>query len=455
MIDPLADWPASGSIASESAGVDVGEERTGSADSRPADHRRPTPTRVDIERPDRSSNIAIPARVSYSEDQDPGFESPERVPTPWPSGRSEPDGPEDDWLSFVPSGLQSGGSPSAQPVPTPDPVPDLGADPGTTTGPDVAPIVPLRQLFAGTPRLDGPATASTTGEFALDTGHGASSSSCGCPSTASGGVDLTIYEYDGAPYTEGNENANGGIVVKRADGNDAPRQKIEINGSTDPNALECRATLSWDSGNIELYTQEEGGGKISSGVQYLISDLPKTFWVQGVTESGSMGDITLTLRHEDAGVPPDTAKFTVVYADQPTIKSSGTASPDNEVAGLWSSMTMSGTAELGPLVKYVHPVLPNNMGVARVFETKSVVHPADFGHPSASVQISREVNVKGYEGFSPGNGLIGGKNGDDTGPPEWRDDNPYNPALKARSTTSILRGSFPKTPGKARTGSCG
>ncbi len=272
-----------------------------------------------------------------------------------------------------------------------------------------------------------PTTIPTAGGFVSlmsgdgDPSGGGDPGGCGCvPADCngiSGGLDIVVYKYDNTTaYSETKEDEIGGIVLKKVDYPPeeqilpgARRQKITIGasitdtgvgGGVDP---DCAVTLTRSNNNVKIY--ESDSGNTESSYEYTLSDLdpPKILWVEGVSESENMRDITLTLSAPETDLTPDTVKFTVAWGGKPTIRGFGQnehVSDDNTAKNTYIQINDANDDKLGKGVQYTIDQVKN---IGWGLETKSVLAPNDFAHPDAifkigrAVERGRHVQVPGFQ----------------------------------------------------------
>ncbi len=131
-------------------------------------------------------------------------------------------------------------------------------------------------------------------------------------------VNFTVLQVDleAEGLSEAEEEDPGALVVRRHDGNEAPRKKITIK-SAKPAAWSGEVHLkALDPDDcLKAFDAEEGGDEVdlkNNGTTYQTGDLPKDLWVQGDVASENVRDAVLRLFTTTAGGTYDDVKFTVV-----------------------------------------------------------------------------------------------------------------------------------------------
>jgi len=233
-------------------------------------------------------------------------------------------------------------------------------------------------------------------------------------------VDLDI---DGV--ADDKEETIGGLVVKRADGNNAPRKKITLDSTL------TIGNVTLDKNNttkVKVFTAATGGTEITfneTDNKFPVGDLPKDLYVEGATESATMRDVTLTLTHNLGS--SDTVKFTVLWVDLPTVKvgASDTVSDDNDKRDAYKGWTVANTYNLGPQEYDEDFVARMGWGT----EAGAGAHPPGFDFPANNIKLERDAEF--HDWIGNGNSTILQESfsasippGDDTGPAGARDNNP-------------------------------
>ena len=93
-------------------------------------------------------------------------------------------------------------------------------------------------------------------------------------------------------------NVRSAVVVKRADGNNAPRKGIVLQKYEDGKS----AKITVGGGKVSVWDAQDGGNKLNfNGTDNVFANtaLPKTLYVQGDAESGIMGDVTVRMEAVD------------------------------------------------------------------------------------------------------------------------------------------------------------
>jgi hypothetical protein len=221
----------------------------------------------------------------------------------------------------------------------------------------------------------------------------------------------------------------GGLVVRNADGNNAPRQQITINQAT-PASFNGNLILTVNSSAVSVFDSPSGGTQITfNGTDNVFANSTlaagKSFWVEGELQSGAMRDIVFTLT-TDSLQTMDTANFTVLWLDQPIVATGGRVSSGNNKAAAYKSWTVANTIALGGPQQY------NSEFGARVgwgTEARAVVHPTQFSYANSDLKLDKDLEYEDWE--NGGSFSIGGETfsptipgGNDTDAPDTRDDIP-------------------------------
>ncbi len=112
-------------------------------------------------------------------------------------------------------------------------------------------------------------------------------------------------------------NPNDDILVRRYDGNEAPRWKVNIKSVCCRQGRQQRLTAT---DNISVYESEDATTPIDLTTR-VWDNGDATVWVQGDLPSVGMGDAVLGLQDTDDPTLVDTATFTVLWIDRIDIKS--------------------------------------------------------------------------------------------------------------------------------------
>ena len=227
-----------------------------------------------------------------------------------------------------------------------------------------------------------------------------------------------------AGVAEASKVTVGGLLVRRFDGNNAPRKKITLS-LTNAGAT-TKLLLQFAGAQIKVYDARNGGNEVKiDGATNLFGagTLPKDLWVEGVNPSSAMRDVELSAIVEGHPGQKDTAKLTVLWVEQPTVALAGSMSAHNAKRTAYKNWTKAGTFSLG-LQEY------NNHFGARMgcgSEASAKVHPSGFQFPGNNLKLERDYYFRDYDGsvvVSQGNHSATLPPGNDTGPPAARDDNP-------------------------------
>jgi hypothetical protein len=217
----------------------------------------------------------------------------------------------------------------------------------------------------------------------------------------------------------------GGLVVLNSDSNSAPRQQITVAQAT-PASYTGNVTLTRNNTKVKLFTAATGGTEItfnSTDNKFANSTLPKSFYVEGATFSGAMRDVTLTVTSDDAAT--DSATFTVLWVDQPTVSFSGALATDDAAKQTYINWTTASVDALG--LQTYNSSFGERMGWGS--EAAGVVHPATFNYPSNDLKLERDNAF--HDWIGNGTSTIDQRNfsntippANDTGPAQAMDTNP-------------------------------
>jgi hypothetical protein len=232
----------------------------------------------------------------------------------------------------------------------------------------------------------------------------------------------------GIPY--GDEETLGGVVVKNADNNQAPRQEITLTSTLSTGTV----TLTRSNTKVKVFTAAAGGTEITfNGTDnvFSVSTPIAPLYVEGATESDSMRDVELTLTHALAA--PAKAKFTIVWVTL-TTKHTGTISDDNSRKTKAANDRFPPSSTLGFALEILgagYDLDDQNAKAGILSEFIGTVKPADFrpgDFVGSSMYLAREtISGKSFEGLPPGDGNETAEStGDDTSSAEWRDDDPQS-----------------------------
>lgn len=192
-------------------------------------------------------------------------------------------------------------------------------------------------------------------------------------------ADLDIEGLD-----ETQEDSVGGLVVRKADGNDAPRKKITL--AVQPPSWSGTVELS-RGGGVRVFTASTGGTEITfNGYDNVFSSssLPLNLYVEGSSASITMRDVDLTLQPWGPGTS-DSVKFTVLWVDPVDVQFSGTVSNDNDSREAYRQLTLADHYLLG-LQEFE---FSDGDAWGWGTEARGLVHPADFEWEIARVQLER------------------------------------------------------------------
>ena len=199
---------------------------------------------------------------------------------------------------------------------------------------------------------------------------------------------------------ETEEENLGGLVARSrdADGNEASRVKItihELEGLTDD------VTLHISNNKISLWRYKVSrlpGDKIEldgmGNAVFSPNMLPLNLYVQGEDGSSGMRDTVLTITTPKA--ESDTVKFTVLWANAPTVKwgSSQTVSADNDKRDNYKEWKILHNYNLGP--GYFNDLFSPR--AAWGYEVRGTVTPTNFSYPNTVIRLSRDRNSHVYTG---------------------------------------------------------
>ncbi len=232
-------------------------------------------------------------------------------------------------------------------------------------------------------------------------------------------VDLDIAGMD-----ETTEDTIGGLVVKNADGNNAPRKEITL--SAQPANWNGNVVLT-QSGGVRVFSAATAGTEITfNGTDnvFAANTLPRSLYVEGVTESGEMRDVELKLEAQGLGqVASDTVKFTVLWVSQVDVSFEGELAQDNSAREAYRQVTVADTYDMG-LQQFQNPDL-RGWGL----ELRGLVSPPVFEYPLCGLQLDRDWQMRMWDA---GGNPVGDPQefsesippGNDTSPLEHRDDIP-------------------------------
>lgn len=170
----------------------------------------------------------------------------------------------------------------------------------------------------------------------------------------------------------------GALVVRRADGNNAPRQKITI--SAGPANMVTGVTLTVSTHKVDVYTTADGGAPLQfdgTDNDFGINQLPINLWVQGVDGSDTMRDTQLEVVIDNWPQITNGANFTCLWVDQPTESFAGTVSANNDKRDNYKTWTTAKTYALGPQT-FDNTAAGGDYRFGWGDEARAQVHPANF-----------------------------------------------------------------------------
>jgi len=244
-------------------------------------------------------------------------------------------------------------------------------------------------------------------------------------------VDLDIKDLD-----EQQEDDPGGLVVKNADNNNAPRQEIIMKTNWSGNVVLTKTSYG---GGVRVFDASTAGNEITfNGMDNVFpsNTLPRSLYVEGSAESLFMRDIALNLAPQQGGGNTDSVNFTVLWVDPVELRWSSLSevSNDNDKRGNYNSITIGDSYALG-LQEYENPLT-----WAWGTEAYGLVHPVEFdysyifvgGQYTALPHLDRDAEVRWWLNNGTPLGAETRKYfdqpappppGNDVGDPIWRDDN--------------------------------
>ena len=236
-------------------------------------------------------------------------------------------------------------------------------------------------------------------------------------------VTITAVDMDIDSVLDILEENPGGIVVRRYDGNNAPRKKIILRKVQPAHSV----TLSRNNTKVKVFDAQTGGSEIAfNGTENKFTDgqLPKDLWVQGDAGSGSMRDVSLTLS-ADGTTCSDTVKFTVLWV---TVSSDHVASvnEDNAARPVYGAIVVPPPAYTLRYHLFVTDLQCHN---GRGSEFIGAVAPSDLvpSQFSGSMRLAREVvNGNAFWGPTGKENSQAAPPGDATSDSDYRDDDPQS-----------------------------
>ena len=265
---------------------------------------------------------------------------------------------------------------------------DWGDGTDTTSGIIAAGTDPGTFTVTGSHTYDAPASSPIV-VTVQDVGGSQDSVTLAMANTPS--LDLDIAGLD-----ENGEDYPGGLVVKNADGNNAPRQQITLNLVNPVANMGGVVTLD-GGGKLTVYNAAADGNQVNTVSIATLANGPVTLYVQGASESQSMRDAKLTA--SSAGVNPDSVLFTVLWVDTPMIKlgRNDTVTTGNSARAAYMNLTKANTDKLGP--QLYNPLAqgdPPYLGWG--FEMRAYVHPSNFKYDGVDLELSKVVQLRRYDG---------------------------------------------------------
>jgi len=252
-------------------------------------------------------------------------------------------------------------------------------------------------------------------------------------------VDLDIDGVD-----DDKEETEGEVVVRRADGNNAPRKKIILR-AVQPEEWHGDLILTRDNGKVKVYDAAEGGNEITFSGQdnvFADTDLPKEFYVQGHEASDSMRDVTLTLCAVEGELAQDKVNFTVLWVDSfdrtfgdddPQYGSTNANDYANDDVVSDDNDKKSAHNDEHTYPDLAHLGLNKDMDGPRMGwmgEVQAVVHPDDFDPSSEATpetfSLEQDINYKDYkeDTLISSQGYSGNVDANDGPGADWQDVTP-------------------------------
>jgi len=247
---------------------------------------------------------------------------------------------------------------------------------------------------------------------------------CGASTLYTLVLDPLHAKIDLAGVAEADKVTIGGLIVRRFDGNNAPRKKVTISMVALPAGCTANVILQSGSDKINIYDAAAAGNLIAiNGAEnrFPSASLPRDLWVEGINYSDTMRDIELSVDVEGATTRDDFVKLTALWLDKPNVVLSGTISAHNAKRDNYKNWTHAGNFDL----KLQMYGIENRRGWGS--EASSKVHPAGLNYPANDLKLERDMFIRYYT-----NGAVTYTReysapippGNDTGPAWARDDNP-------------------------------
>jgi hypothetical protein len=227
-----------------------------------------------------------------------------------------------------------------------------------------------------------------------------------------------------AGVPEADKVSVGGLVVRRFDGNLAPRKKITLSMTNAGDASQLILSCAGDK--VRIYDAANAGKEIKlDGTMNVFGPkaLPKDLWVEGVSASDAMRDVEISASIDGRAGVKDTAKLTVLWVDTPNVALSGPISAQNAKRAGYVGWTQSGSDQLG--LQLFNNTFGERMGWGS--EASAVVHPTRFSFPGTNLKLERDYYFRDYANrtlLAQGNYSATLPPGNDTGPASARDDDP-------------------------------
>ena len=215
-----------------------------------------------------------------------------------------------------------------------------------------------------------------TAEFVLDQpGSYVFTATCGT-SSKSITVDAVTGHLEIVGVPEGYELTTGGFLVRRADGNNAPRVPIVLHAEAESGNV----ILTRSSPKVKIFTEANGGVEITFNgtdnkfpMSQMLKTLSKTLYAEGADGSAYSHDVTLMLTFENSDYA-SSACFTVLW-----VTVSARHDPDEEVSNDNSAKEQYKSIGIPPSANLGYR-LRRTVGVfhGRASEFIGEVKPSDF-----------------------------------------------------------------------------
>ena len=260
----------------------------------------------------------------------------------------------------------------------------------------------------------------------------------GSSSSGSGSNQFVDIDIDGV--ADDKEFTIGGVVVKNADGNNAPRKKITLNSNITTGSVILTKGVT---NKVKIFTAATNGTEITfngTDNKFAVNTLPKSLYVEGAAESGTMRDVMLQLTHDQIAPPIDRVKFTVLWVTL-SMKHAGNLANDNSAKTVIETLLVPpASSALGNILVVVGGIVPivNQRALnARGTEFIGTLKPSNFvpSNFGGSIMLQRELaatvgNVAGriFVGPPPNGNTTSADQmaGNDTSDAVIRDDDPQS-----------------------------